>query len=136
MLQRMISSRVILFSLLLWSLTGCQTLGEKHQADVLLETLRKYEAALRWGSMQQAQSFASADIAKFSPTRRNDIRIIHYEVVQGPAQVSEVKALQTVLIQYVHESSQSVRELLDQQVWQYDAETQTWALQSPLPDFK
>jgi hypothetical protein len=128
--------RVVLLILLLWTLAGCQTLGEKQQTNLLVDTLRKYEAALRWGSMQQAQSFASTDIAKFSPTGRSDIRIIHYEVVQGPALVSEVKALQSVLIQYVHETSQSVKELLDQQVWQYDDETEAWTLISPLPEFK
>ncbi|MEN8177187.1 MAG: asparagine synthetase [Pseudomonadota bacterium] len=128
--------RFVLLSLLLWSLTGCQTLGEKRQAAFLVETLRKYEATLRWGSMQQAQSFASDDVSKFSPTRSKDLRIIHYEVIQGPTQVSEIKALQAVLIQYVHESSQSVRELLDQQIWEYDEETEQWTLQSPLPVFK
>ncbi|MDJ0805208.1 MAG: asparagine synthetase [Gammaproteobacteria bacterium] len=129
-------TRLALLLLLFWMLSACQTLSEKRQSALLVETLRKYEATLRWGSMQQSQSFASEEIAKFSPTRQKDIRIIHYEVVQGPTQVSEDKALQTVLIQYVHETSQSVRELLDQQVWSYDPETEQWTLQSPLPVFK
>ena len=128
--------KLALLPLLLWSLTGCQTLSEKKQAAVLEETLRKYEATVRWGGMAQARSFASDDIANFSPTRNKDLRITHYEVVQGPTQVSEEKALQTVVIQYVRESSQNVRELMDQQIWQYDAEAEKWSLQSQFPVFK
>ncbi len=128
--------KIILLSLLLWSVSGCQTLSEKKQTDVLVETLKRYEATLRWGAIQQAQSFSADDAATYIPGRSKDLRIIQYEVVQGPTQVSEEKALQTVVIQYVHESSQSVRELLDQQIWQYDAEREKWLLQSPFPTFK
>ena len=128
--------RLILLALLLWPLAGCQTLGERRQSELLVETLRKYEATLRWGAMQQAQSFASADLGSFSPTGNKDLRILHYEVIQGPTQLSEEKAVQAVLIQYVRESSQSVKELLDQQVWIYDEENETWTRQSPLPAFQ
>lgn len=128
--------KLALLPLLLWSLTGCQTLSEKKQTTALEETLRKYEATMRWGALAQARSFALDDSANFSPTRNKDLRIIHYEVVQGPAQVSEEQALQTVLIQYVLESSQNVRELMDQQIWEYDAEAEKWYLQSPFPVFK
>jgi hypothetical protein len=114
-------------------LVGCQTLSEKHQASILEDTLRKYEATMRWGSLQNARSFQAEDVL-FSPSANKDLRIIHYEVVQGPTQVSEDKALQTVLIQYVFESRQSVKELVDQQVWQYKEDR--WFLQSPLPVFQ
>ena len=129
--------RRILFVLLFGSLAGCQTLSERRQGEMLVDTLRRYEATLRWGAMQQAQSFASAeDLAKLSPTRTKDLRIIHYEVIQGPTRVSEDKAVQAALIQYVRESSQNVRELLDQQVWVYDAQTGHWTRESPLPVFQ
>ena len=128
--------RLAITPLLLFSLTGCQTLSEKRQTALLEDALRQYEAALRWGSMQQAQSFASANVAKFSPAHSEDLRIIHYEVVQGPTQVSDDKALQAVVIQYVHQSNQSVKELLDQQVWHYEVDTAKWTRQSPLPAFQ
>ena len=120
-------------ALCLWLLVGCQTLSEKHQATVLEETLRKYEATMRWGSIQNARSYRVED-ASFSSPINKELRIIHYEVVQGPTLIGEDKALQTVLIQYVFESSQSVKELVDQQVWQY--EDAQWMLQSPFPVFK
>ncbi len=128
--------KIFLLSLMLWSVSGCQTLTEKRQTDVLVETLKQYEATLRWGAIQQAQSFASQDIPTYDPGRNKDLRIIQYEVVQGPTQVSEDKALQSVMIQYVHETSQSVKELFDQQIWTYDEETEKWSLQSPFPAFK
>jgi hypothetical protein len=46
------------------------------------------------------------------------------------------KAVQTAIIQYVFEESQIVRELMDRQTWEYDAETERWLLASPMPVFK
>ncbi len=128
--------RYLLLTILLWLMTGCVSLSEKRQSDLLVETLNQYEAAIRWGAMRQAENFATEEVVGFNPVAAKGLRIIHYEVVQGPTLVSENKALQTVLIQYVWESSQTVRELLDQQVWVYDVDVERWNRESPLPAFE
>jgi hypothetical protein len=50
--------------------------------------------------------------------------------------VEETKAIQTVVIQFVFQESQIVREIVDQQTWEYDPEVERWYLLSPLPRFE
>jgi hypothetical protein len=122
---------------LLTLLTGCQTFSERKQSDDLLVVLRNYEAAIRWNSMEQARRFLQPDKAGATvEAPPQDLRVTHYEVVQGPSMVTKNTALQTAVIQYVFEDSQVVHELVDQQTWRYDGEAERWYLASPLPTFK
>jgi len=118
-------------------LAGCQSLSERKQADALQEVLRNYEGVIRWGSVDQARRFLkpeAMDAPQALPTA--PLRVTHYEVVQGPTMVDAGKAIQTALIQYVFVESQVVRELIDQQTWEYDLANESWYLASPLPIFK
>ena len=130
-------SRAFIFTLLLSLLAGCQSLSERKQADSLQEILRNYEAVIRWGSIDQARRFLSPDRQSeaVAPVPR-DLRVTHYEVVQGPSMLGPQQAVQAALVQYVFEDSQVVRELVDRQTWQYMPESQSWYLISPLPEFK
>lgn len=132
----MIARKLMLLYLILLHLSGCQTLSEKNQANALEETLDRYEAMLRWGNVDQARLFGLADASRTTSSRAKEIRVIHYEVIQGPTKVSENQAVQSAVIQYVFKSSQTVRELVDQQIWQYDDESEVWSRQSPFPEFK
>ncbi len=118
-------------------LTGCQTLAERQRSSQLQEVLRKYEGVIRWGSIDQARRFfkpGEAEGVIAAPTQA--MRVTHYEVVQGPTMVDEDRAIQTAVIQYVFVESQVVRELVDQQTWQYDPGEESWYLVSPVPEFK
>lgn len=122
---------------LLLLLAGCQSLSERRQSVSLQEVLRNYEGVLRWGAIEQAARFFDPeserpDVAKPAAP----MRVTHYEVVQGPTKVEDDKAIQTAVIQYVFIESQVVREVVDQQTWQYDRESERWYLISPLPEFK
>lgn len=132
----MIARKLTLLYLILLHLSGCQTLSEKNQANALEETLDRYEAMLRWGNVDQARLFGLTDASRTTSSRAKEIRVIHYEVIQGPTKVSENQAVQSAVIQYVFKSSQTVRELVDQQIWQYDDESEAWSRQSPFPEFK
>lgn len=127
--------RQTLLLLLVLLLCGCQTLSEKKQGAALSDTLGRYEAALRWSGVEQAQHFhPDGPSAQTGDTA--DLRIMGYEVIQGPTMLSEDQALQTVIIQYIFESSQMLKELKDQQIWEYDRDEQSWSLQSPFPVFR
>jgi hypothetical protein len=118
-------------------LVACQTLGEHTRAETLESTLRSYEASIRWTSGEQAYNFLPPDHKdkEYKPTSKN-IRVTHYEVVQGPTMLGEDKAIQTVVIQYVLQDSQVLKELIDKQQWGYDDEEEVWHLYSPVADFK
>lgn len=118
-------------------LTACQSLAERKRAESLQETLRSYEATIRWSSGQQAGKFRDPqqDVNEVRPGRKN-IRITHYEVVQGPTMLGDKRAVQTAVIQYVLQDNQIVREINDQQVWLYDEAEEKWYLQSQVPKFE
>ncbi|MCU7920138.1 MAG: asparagine synthetase [Candidatus Thiodiazotropha sp. (ex Epidulcina cf. delphinae)] len=118
-------------------LAACQTLGEHQRAESLEDILRRYEAAIRWSSGRQAHNFLSPELAKSEiPPVQRDVRVTHYEVVQGPTMLGDIRAVQTVVIQYVFQDSQVVREISDQQDWRYDEEAEVWHLHSQVPAFK
>lgn len=118
-------------------LAGCQTLSEHRQSDKLQEVLRNYEGVIRWGTSEQIGRFYKSDVVEdLLKKPQQAMRVTHYEVVQGPTVVEENRAIQTAVIQYVFVESQIVRELLDQQTWEYDSEQERWYLTSPMPDFK
>ncbi len=132
-------TRFLVGFLLIFLLSGCQTLSERKQADALQEVLRNYGGVVRWGSLDQLRRFKRPETETRSepvPEASAQIRVTHYEVVQGPAMVDGDKAIQTALIQYVFVDSQVVKEVVDQQTWEYDAEQESWYLISPLPSLK
>jgi hypothetical protein len=129
--------RFLVGFLIIFQLTGCQTLSERKQADALQEVLRTYGGVVRWGSVDQLRSFVHPEKAGEAVSEAPEqIRVTHYEVVQGPAMIDGDKAIQTALIQYVFVDSQVVKEVMDQQTWEYDAEQESWYLISPLPSLK
>lgn len=118
-------------------LSGCQTLAEKRQSTKLEEVLRNYEGVIRWGAVEQIGRFYKPDAAEGLMNKPlQAMRVTQYEVVQGPTVVEDNRAIQTAVIQYVFVESQIVRELMNQQTWEYDAEQERWYLISPMPEFK
>jgi hypothetical protein len=71
-----------------------------------------------------------------SSASTEETRVTHYEVIQGPSLVEENRAIQTAIIQYVFVNSQVVREIVNQQTWEFDPESGNWYLISPLPTIK
>ncbi|MEL0585724.1 MAG: asparagine synthetase [Candidatus Thiodiazotropha sp. (ex. Lucinoma kazani)] len=128
--------RLLILLFMLSMLSACQTLGERQRAQSLQDILRSYEATMRWSSGQQAAKFKLAEHADTTvkPVRK-DIKVTHYEVVQGPSMLGDKRAVQIAVIQYVFQDSQIVKEITDQQEWLYDEEKEIWYLNSPVPDF-
>jgi hypothetical protein len=125
-----------LLVILMLPLCACQSLSEKRQADALEETLRDYETLFRWGDLAQLHRFSGPRLRGRQLVVAPDLRITRYEVVQGPTVVTPDQALQSVVIEYVLESTQQVKELLDEQIWRYDADNEAWFRQNPLAEFR
>lgn len=130
------SSALVCLALVLL-LTGCQTLAERKQNTRLENVLRTYEGVMRWGGIDQLGRYYRPDEADaMLKLPQDEMRVTHYEVVQGPTLVEENRAIQTAVIQYVFVESQVVREIVDQQTWEYAPEEERWYLVSPSPEFK
>jgi hypothetical protein len=132
-----LSYKFLIIITLVSMLSACKTLGEHKRTQSLQDTLRSYEATVRWSSGQHAVKFQAPDTAttEILPGRTN-IRVTGYEVIQGPTMLGEKRAVQTAVIQYVLQDSQVVKELADQQVWLYDETDEKWYLNSQVPEFK
>jgi uncharacterized lipoprotein len=131
------SYRLVICISLLTLLAACQTLGERKRAQSLQDTLRSYEASIRWQSGRHAAKFQDPQgSVTESRTDHANVRVTGYEVVQGPTMLGDLRAVQAALIQYVMQDSQIVKELTDQQVWLYNEDEETWFLNSPVPEFR
>lgn len=133
------------FSLFVLGLVSLAMLGlstsalAKSRKKILEETLRTYAATIRWGSIEQAESFvdpayrANHPLTALDLERYKQVRITYYNET-APVPVSDFEVRQTVEIGLVNVNSQEARSIIDRQVWKYDREKKAWLLTTGLPD--
>lgn len=121
------------------TLGACATDPTRGKTKALDDTLRGYAATVRWGDIEQAESFvdpeyrAAHPLSSIDRSRFHQIRISGYS--EQPAQrTGEDEVRQDVEITLINENTQGVRSIMDRQVWRYDATAQRWWLSSGLPD--
>ena len=111
----------------------------KSREKILEETLRTYAATIRWGSIEQAESFVDPKYRAANPltaldlARYKQIRFTAYND-RAAIPVSKFEVRQTVEIGIVNVNTQESRTIIDQQVWIYDQKAKVWLLGSGLPD--
>ncbi len=111
----------------------------KSREKILTETLRTYAATIRWGSIEQAESFvdpayrAAHPLSQLELDRYKQVRITNYNDT-APVPVNEDEVNQTVEIGIVNVHTQEARDIVDRQVWKYDRKNKVWLLSSGLPD--
>ncbi len=129
--------RTILLLSLATLLTGCpQTKEDKS----LSETLKQYETIVRWAQWDAAVDFVSMEYQKENPITRLDLdrlrlfRVTQY-TVRSSTPVNEGNGLiQIVEIRMFNKNQARERSIIDEQYWEYNAETERWQLHSGLPD--
>lgn len=111
----------------------------KSRDKQLTETLRTYAATIRWGSIEQAESFVAPEYRAAHPLtslelqRFKHVRITDY-LDTAPVPVSDDEVRQTVEIGLVNVNTQEARTIIDRQIWIYDKKNKVWLLNSGLPD--
>ena len=111
----------------------------KSREKILTETLRTYAATIRWGSIEQAESFvdpvyrAAHPLTQLDLDRYKQVRFTNYNDT-APIPVSDNEIMQTVEIGIVNVNTQEARSFIDRQVWKYDRKAKLWLLSSGLPD--
>lgn len=121
------------------TLSACASDPTRGKALALDNALRGYAATIRWGDIEQAESFidpeylAAHPLSSIDRSRYQQVRISGYN--EQPLQkTSEDEVRQNVEIQLINENTQGVRSVIDRQTWQYDAKTNRWWLNSGLPN--
>jgi hypothetical protein len=128
--------RLLLTALLALTLTGC--MDNQRRDNDLKTTLRKYEATIRWGHIENAYLFRRLEPQEEPeiPEGLENVRVTSYEVVRPPGTPKEDRISQTVQISYLFRDEQVVRTLVDRQTWEYDPEEKRWYLTSAVPEFR
>ncbi len=119
-------------------LAGCQSLQEKRMQRSLENTLRQYEASVRWGYLEQIYDFLQPELAKNAviPDNLSNIRVTGYERIRRPSNIDEHNITQTVVIRYVYQDRQVEKQIIDRQLWEFNEEAETWSRANPIPEFQ
>ena len=97
----------------------------KSREKILTETLRTYAATIRWGTIEQAESFvdpayrAAHPLTQLDLDRYKQVRFTNYND-SAPVPVNDDEVNQTVEIGVVNVHTQEARSFIDRQVWKYD----------------
>ncbi len=117
-------------------LAGCATAVRDESLRV---NLYNYSAAIRWNEIGQAAGFLDPALAETQPFTAADrdrwaqVQVTRY--VEGPQSIdADGNVRQTVQVEIADRASQSVRTIIDRQVWRYDAVAKTWWLTTGLPN--
>jgi hypothetical protein len=125
-----------ILSTALLAAAGCGAIEKDRMAVAMEAALTTYGEAIRWGYFDVAYSYIPADKRKKIPKDLANVQVIGYEVVQPPYMRDDRSAEQVARIDYVHKDVQLVRSLSDRQLWRYEKATNSWWLESGIPEFK
>ena len=129
----------ILFVLVLL-IFGCAQVQKRDQMLLFDDTSRSYDLAIRWGEFEEAFAFKKLSdkddkLPDFAEYRQ--VRVTSYKVKKTIVdEKSFSKVLRFVDIQYYRMSNVTVKNLIDQQKWEYNEELDRWYLMSDLPVFE
>lgn len=132
----------VLFLFSAFLLSACAGLpGSGVDKDALNSTLDRYGSAIRWGEFAQASLYlrkpGATELPKPEKTLADgSVRVTRYVRQQVRLDNQQGRADVLVMIEYHGSFDTRIRELQDRQVWQYDADSGRWWLESGLPAFK
>lgn len=115
-------------------LAGCQSHVSRKAG--IEKALNDYEATLRWQNIREAYRFLRPELQPaYLPQGIDSMRVVGYDVLDRPVEVSENVVVQRVEVKYVNRETQIMRTIMDEQVWESDDDGKTWMRASPMPAF-
>lgn len=133
--MRRIAGPVLLSTVLL--LSGCAT---DKRNDTLNRTMIEYANAVRWDGFEVAEQFVDPKVRAAHPLtdldreRFKQVQVSDYDDGNGPVAVSQNEVRQVVQISLTNIHTQTVRTVVDHQLWRYDPAQNRWWLETGLPD--
>lgn len=120
-------------------LAGCGTVGKARKDQSMNMRLKEYSHEVRWGALEALPSYLSPDLMDTQEPVAKDpsnVRVTSYEVLRNPMPAGENQIVQTVKIEYLFRDRQVVRNLVDQQKWEFNPENNDWVRINHVPVFK
>ncbi len=118
---------------LLLTLSACQGLETRSDERRLELALSSYGMAVRWQSLEALYAFLEPELRPQSlPGGLQNVRVTGYEITSAPREIADGKVAQSALIEYVLVDRQAVHRLVDNQLWQRNADGE-WLRANPIP---
>ncbi len=136
-MTRFFWGRVAAFGWVIVLAMGCSAPGPK-RAQVLEQTLDKYAETARWAGLDSLYAFQKHEPGTplTVPSGADAIDITNYEAISAITEIEVGRVAQTASIEYVRLDNQTVKRVLDHQIWVYDEELKRWFRENALPSFE
>ena len=130
---------VFLLVLVLFSVSGCESMSVKNQADMLSVLINRYAADYRWGRYTDAYKYhvnqsgqqPEVDLSQLENFSVTDFRII------DPS-MNELATMATVAVEidYINNQYGTVKTMKHTQLWWFSPELNRWFIESEFPLLK
>lgn len=133
-LRRLLLSLVLLTTVLS---AACSVTSPASKSD---DTLKQYEAVIRWSQWDAAQDFLDPEYRAEHPMTQLELnrldlfRVTQYRVRELLVQEDGTSLRQVVQIKLYNTQRAVERTITDIQDWRYDEASEVWRLHSGLPD--
>ena len=119
-------------------LAGCARYEQANVEQQLDRTIKRYEQTVRWGDLVELWALLQPELRADHPPPPglSSIRATSVEDIAATIFMDEHHASHQIRIEYVHTDRQVVRSMIDEQLWEYDVELQSWFRANPIPDFE
>jgi hypothetical protein len=125
--------------LIAFALGACQSNSIKKTVDTLNYTVKDYGKFIRWRAYDEATNYLrhqDGRAANKDTSTLQEIRVTKYQVLTVEINEENQEATVKAEITYYHERVNSVKTIIDQQLWWRDEESNQWFLDGKLPDLK
>ena len=133
------AQRIFIILLAALLLSACTAVGDSKKAITLDQATRYYERAIRWVDFNAANSLRRLEgTAHYTPSPETlkRIKVTSYETLNTSSSDDNFTMNIQVEIVYYNEDTMKLVTLMDNQVWKYDIDIQSWYITTPLPAFR
>jgi hypothetical protein len=134
---------LLLAFLLTLTVAGCAKVEATKRSNQFQQTLKDFNASIRWGYFEQARTFINMREGvprELDLDYLQEIRVTRYDITRKTAIGDNLQDPREVVIDvaidYYHDSTLRVKSIKYQQMWWYDDVAKQWFLDADLPDFK
>jgi hypothetical protein len=114
---------------------GCAATFDFRREELFEDSAKTYANLMRWSDFEKARRFIGPDAAAPGAALPQNVRVADYQVKQTAYSEGYRRAALSVEISYYRANDPRLRTLMDQQLWEFDADKGRWFNKSGFPKF-
>lgn len=130
---------IALFALTSVTALAAEQKTTRKQRKALEETQIKYDATMRWGSVEDALAYLDPEYTKVHPL--SDLELRRFEQVKissyrasDNVPMPDGRVGRTAEVRVINNNTQAERTVRVREIWRWDAEDKRWLQANGLPD--